>query len=78
MGTKAASAVTPMRRTTAPDIAIGSAGPMPNTTDFASNAPEVLLNGNHEQIRRFRKELAIAKTARLRKGLLKETPESGE
>ena len=41
-------------------------------------APEVLLNGNHEQIRRFRKESAIAKTARLRRDLLKDAPESGE
>jgi tRNA (guanine37-N1)-methyltransferase len=41
-------------------------------------APEVLLNGNHEQIRRFRKESAIAKTARLRSDLLKEGPEAGE
>jgi tRNA (guanine37-N1)-methyltransferase len=40
-------------------------------------APEVLLNGNHEQIRRFRKESAIAKTARLRRDLLKDAPESG-
>jgi tRNA (guanine37-N1)-methyltransferase len=41
-------------------------------------APEVLLNGNHEQIRRFRKETAIAKTARLRRDLIKDAPESGE
>jgi tRNA (guanine37-N1)-methyltransferase len=41
-------------------------------------APEVLLNGNHEQIRRFRKESAIAKTARLRRDLLKEGPERNE
>ncbi len=41
-------------------------------------APEVLLNGNHEEIRRFRRESAIEKTARLRRDLLKETPESGE
>ena len=34
-------------------------------------APEVLLNGNHEEIRRFRKESAIEKTARLRRDLLK-------
>ena len=41
-------------------------------------APEVLLNGNHEQIRRFRKESAVAKTARLRRDLLKVTSKSGE
>src|SRR5262249_15638155 len=29
-------------------------------------APEVLLNGNHEEIRRFRKRAALEKTARLR------------
>jgi tRNA (guanine37-N1)-methyltransferase len=32
--------------------------------------PEVLLNGNHEEIRRFRKEAAREKTARLRPDLL--------
>ncbi len=32
--------------------------------------PEVLLNGNHEQIRRFRREAARGKTARLRPDLL--------
>ncbi len=41
-------------------------------------APEVLLNGNHEEIRRFRKESAIAKTAKLRRDLLKEGMEGGE
>jgi tRNA (guanine37-N1)-methyltransferase len=41
-------------------------------------APEVLLNGNHEEIRRFRKESAIEKTTRLRRDLLKEEPEGGE
>ena len=41
-------------------------------------AHEVLLNGNHEEIRRFRKESAIEKTARLRRDLMKEGPESGE
>ena len=34
-------------------------------------APEVLLNGNHEEIRRFRKQAAVAKTARLRPDLLR-------
>jgi tRNA (guanine37-N1)-methyltransferase len=34
-------------------------------------APEVLLNGNHEEIRRFRKRTAHEKTARLRPDLLK-------
>ena len=33
--------------------------------------PEVLLNGNHEEIRRFRKTAAREKTARLRPDLLK-------
>ena len=33
-------------------------------------APEVLLNGNHEEIRRFRKDAARQKTARLRPDLL--------
>jgi tRNA (guanine37-N1)-methyltransferase len=37
-------------------------------------APEVLLNGNHEEIRRFRKVSAIEKTGRLRRDLLKEGP----
>ena len=41
-------------------------------------APEVLLNGNHEEIRRFRKESAIEKTARLRRDLLKEGTEGGK
>ena len=40
-------------------------------------APEVLLNGNHEEIRRFRKESALEKTGRLRRDLLREEPESG-
>jgi tRNA (guanine37-N1)-methyltransferase len=34
-------------------------------------APEVLLNGNHEEIRKFRKRLALEKTARLRPDLLR-------
>jgi tRNA (guanine37-N1)-methyltransferase len=33
-------------------------------------APEVLLGGNHEQIRQWRKEAARAKTARMRPDLL--------
>jgi len=33
-------------------------------------APEVLLNGNHEEIRRFRKAAALEKTRRLRPDLL--------
>lgn len=33
-------------------------------------APEVLLNGNHEEIRRFRRQTAIEKTTRLRPDLL--------
>ena len=35
-------------------------------------APEVLLSGNHEEIRRFRKDAALEKTARLRPDLLGE------
>ncbi len=34
-------------------------------------APEVLLNGNHEEIRQFRKRAALEKTARLRPDLLR-------
>jgi tRNA (guanine37-N1)-methyltransferase len=34
-------------------------------------APDVLLNGNHEEIRRFRKTTALEKTARLRPDLMK-------
>jgi tRNA (guanine37-N1)-methyltransferase len=33
-------------------------------------APEVLLNGNHEEIRKFRKQAALEKTHRLRPDLL--------
>jgi tRNA (guanine37-N1)-methyltransferase len=33
-------------------------------------APGVLLNGNHEEIRKFRKQLALEKTARFRPDLL--------
>jgi tRNA (guanine37-N1)-methyltransferase len=33
-------------------------------------APEVLLNGNHEEIRRFRRRAALEKTARLRPDLI--------
>jgi tRNA (guanine37-N1)-methyltransferase len=33
-------------------------------------APEVLLSGNHQEIRKFRKESALEKTARLRPDLL--------
>ena len=39
-------------------------------------APETLLNGNHEEIRRFRKQTAVEKTARLRPDLMKQ-PEAG-
>ena len=35
-------------------------------------APEVLLNGNHEEIRKFRRQMAFEKTARLRPDLVKE------
>ena len=41
-------------------------------------APEVLLNGNHEEIRRFRKESALEKTGRLRRDLLQGLPEKGQ
>lgn len=34
-------------------------------------APDVLLGGNHEEIRRFRRQAALEKTARLRPDLLK-------
>jgi tRNA (guanine37-N1)-methyltransferase len=34
-------------------------------------APEVLLNGNHEEIRKFRKRLALEKTSRLRPDLVR-------
>ena len=33
-------------------------------------APEVLLNGNHEEIRKFRRQIALEKTRRLRPDLL--------
>jgi tRNA (guanine37-N1)-methyltransferase len=39
--------------------------------------PEVLLNGHHEEIRRFRRRIALEKTRRLRPDLLGETPQSG-
>ena len=34
-------------------------------------APEVLLNGNHEEIRKFRKQIALEKTGRQRPDLMK-------
>jgi tRNA (guanine37-N1)-methyltransferase len=44
--------------------------------------PEVLLNGNHAEIRRWRREAALEKTARLRPDLLEgprtAVPESGQ
>jgi tRNA (guanine37-N1)-methyltransferase len=39
--------------------------------------PEVLLSGNHEQIRRWRHEAALGKTARLRPDLRSGSPEDG-
>ena len=39
--------------------------------------PEVLLSGNHEQIRRWRQEAALGKTARLRPDLRGGSPEEG-
>jgi tRNA (guanine37-N1)-methyltransferase len=38
-------------------------------------APEVLLNGNHEEIRRFRKLAALEKTGRLRPDLIRPSGE---
>jgi tRNA (guanine37-N1)-methyltransferase len=40
-------------------------------------APEVLLNGNHEEVRQFRKRTAVEKTARLRPDLLSEPGPEG-
>ena len=40
-------------------------------------APEVLLGGNHEEIRQFRRGLALEKTAKLRPDLLQEAPQIG-
>jgi tRNA (guanine37-N1)-methyltransferase len=37
-------------------------------------APEVLLSGNHEEIRRWRRQAALEKTARLRPDLLERFP----
>ena len=37
-------------------------------------APEVLLNGNHEEIRKFRRAAALAKTAQFRPDLLAHEP----
>jgi tRNA (guanine37-N1)-methyltransferase len=36
-------------------------------------APDVLLNGNHQEIRKFRKRLALEKTARLRPDLVRDS-----
>jgi tRNA (guanine37-N1)-methyltransferase len=41
-------------------------------------APEVLMNGNHDEIRRFRRKLAREKTARLRPDLLRGTGNADE
>lgn len=40
-------------------------------------APEVLLNGNHAEIRRFRRQAALEKTARLRPDLIRGAGEPG-
>ncbi|HLK66311.1 MAG TPA: tRNA (guanosine(37)-N1)-methyltransferase TrmD [Bryobacteraceae bacterium] len=40
-------------------------------------APEVLLNGNHAEIRKFRRQAAMEKTARLRPDLLRNSGDSG-
>ena len=37
-------------------------------------APDVLLNGNHEEIRRFRRQAALTKTERLRPDLISNPP----
>jgi tRNA (guanine37-N1)-methyltransferase len=39
-------------------------------------APEVLLGGNHEEIRRWRREAALEKTARMRPDLLENDPKN--
>ena len=39
--------------------------------------PDVLLQGNHEEIRKFRRQAAVEKTARLREDLLKRGPGEG-
>ena len=41
-------------------------------------APEVLLNGNHEEIRQFRKRAALEKTARLRPDLVRPRMDTDE
>jgi tRNA (guanine37-N1)-methyltransferase len=41
-------------------------------------APEVLMNGNHDEIRRFRRQAAREKTARLRPDLLRGTGNADE
>jgi tRNA (guanine37-N1)-methyltransferase len=41
-------------------------------------APEVLLGGNHEQIRQWRREAAREKTSRLRPDLIKDRPDLNE
>jgi len=47
--------------------------------DFRGIAvPEVLLNGNHEEIRRWRREQALKKTLRNRPDLIEGAPLSGE
>jgi tRNA (guanine37-N1)-methyltransferase len=41
-------------------------------TDFRGwKVPAVLLNGNHEKIRKFRKQTALEKTHRLRPDLIR-------
>jgi tRNA (guanine37-N1)-methyltransferase len=40
-------------------------------------APEVLLNGNHTEIRKFRQRAALEKTARLRPDMLERTKREG-
>lgn len=40
-------------------------------------APEVLLNGNHEEIRQFRRQMALEKTGRLRPDLMETGGQSG-
>jgi tRNA (guanine37-N1)-methyltransferase len=67
-----------------PDSTCGSGGLLdyPHYTrpaDFRGmNVPEVLLNGNHEEIRRWRREQALKKTLRNRPDLIQEANLSAE
>ena len=71
-------------RVTPPDSTCGSGGLLdyPHYTrpaDFRGmRVPEVLVNGNHDEIRRWRRRSALEKTARNRPDLLDGTELSGE